>query len=139
LQTTALSAERRLVYVDSSALVKLVIEEPESRRLERHLHPEDVLATSRIALVEVPRATRIANPSPEVANETARLLASVMLIDVSDGLLRTAAHLASIAVRTLDAIHLASAIVVGADELVTYDERLATAASERGVVVSNPR
>jgi hypothetical protein len=45
-----------------------------------------MLGTSRIALVEVPRATSLANPAPEVQGETERLLASCLLIDVTDGL-----------------------------------------------------
>ncbi len=118
--------------------MKLVIEEPESASLERHLEGGPVLATSRIALVEVLRATALANPAPEVQEEAERLLASCMLVDVTDGLLRTAAGLASAAVRTLDAIHLASALRVEADELVAYDRRLIAAAAERGLAVSSP-
>jgi predicted nucleic acid-binding protein len=118
--------------------VKLVIAEPESLALERHLQDGSVLATSRIALVEVPRATALANPSPEVQEEAAGLLASCMLIDVTDRVLRAAAGLASRAVRTLDAIHLASALRIEADELVAYDRRLVGAAAERGLAVSSP-
>jgi uncharacterized protein len=136
---TALSGERRLVYADSSALVKLVIEEPESAALARYLADTPALATSRIALVEVPRATGLANPAPEVQAETEQLLASCLLIDVSDGLLRAAASHASASVRTLDAIHLASALRIEADELVAYDRRLAAGAVGRGLAVAAPR
>jgi uncharacterized protein len=97
-----------------------------------------VLATSRIALVEVPRATALANPDPGVREEAARLLASCMLVDVTDGVLRAAAALASRAVRTLDAIHLASALRIAADELVAYDRRLLGAAAERGLAIPSP-
>jgi predicted nucleic acid-binding protein len=97
-----------------------------------------MLATSRIALVEVRRATAIANPAPEVQQDTERLLASCMLVDVTDELLRAAAALASAAVRTLDAIHLASALRIEADELVAYDRRLLEAAANRGVSASSP-
>jgi predicted nucleic acid-binding protein len=137
-RTIALSAEPRLVYADSSALVKLVIEEPESAALERYLARAPVLATSRVALVEVPRATSLANPAPEVQGETQLLLASCMLIDVTDGLLRAAAGLASATVRTLDAIHLASALRIEADELVAYDHRLLAAAAEHAIAVASP-
>ncbi|MGH2960656.1 MAG: type II toxin-antitoxin system VapC family toxin [Solirubrobacterales bacterium] len=118
--------------------MKLVIEEPESTALERELGVDPLLATSRIALVEVPRATALANPAPEVQTEVERLLASCMLIDVNDGLLRAAAQLASRAVRTLDAIHLASALRIEADEVVVYDRRLVEAAAGRGLAVSSP-
>ena len=91
-----------------------------------------------MALVEVPRATAIANPAPEVREASARLLASCMLVDVTDELLRAAAGLASRAVRTLDAIHLASALRIEADELVAYDRGLLDAAAEHGLAVSSP-
>jgi predicted nucleic acid-binding protein len=97
-----------------------------------------LLATSRIALVEVPRATTLANPAPEALEEAQRLLASCMLVDVSDALLRAAAGLASAAVGTLDAIHLASALRTEADELIAYDRRLVAAAAERGLAFSSP-
>ncbi len=118
--------------------MKLVIEEPESASLERHLDGGPMLATSRIAIVEVLRATALANPAQEVREEAERLLASCMLIDVSEGLLRAAADLASAAVGTLDAIHLASALRIEADELLAYDRRLIAAAVERGLAVSSP-
>jgi predicted nucleic acid-binding protein len=118
--------------------VKLVIEEPESAALVRHLGNGQALVTSRIALVEVPRATGLANPEPAVQEEAQKLLASCMLIDVSDGLLRVAARLATAAIMTLDAIHLASALRIAADELVAYDRRLLRAAVERGLATSSP-
>lgn len=118
--------------------MKLVIEEPESAALDRYLEDWPILATSRIALVEVPRATALANPAANVREETERLLASCLLIDVGDGLLRAAADLVSRAVRTLDAIHLASALRVDPDEFLAYDRRLVTAAAERGLAVTHP-
>jgi predicted nucleic acid-binding protein len=134
----ALSVDRGLAYADSSALVKLVIDEPESDALERHLVDGPVLATSRIALVEVSRATALANPAPEVAEETMLLLESCILVDVTDPLLRAAARLSSRSVRTLDALHLASALRIEADELLAYDQRLVAAATERGLAVTSP-
>lgn len=118
--------------------MKLLIDEPESAELERHLGDQPVMATSRIAFVEVARATRLANPSPEVESEAWLLLGSCMLIEVTDGVLRAAAGLASASVRSLDAIHLASALRIEADELVAYDRRLARAAAESGLAVASP-
>lgn len=126
------------MYADSSALVKLVIEEQESEALARHLARGQLLATSRLALVEVTRATGIANPAAEVRHATDRLLASCMLVEVTDSVLRAAAELASAAVRTLDAIHLASALRIEADELVAYDRRLVAAAAGHGLAVARP-
>ena len=118
--------------------MKLVIEEVESAHLERHLANEVVLATSRLALVEVPRAARIANPAEELQQETRRLLDACLLVDVTDRVLRSAAALASRKVRTLDAIHLATALYIDPDELVAYDRRLLDAAGERGLRVAAP-
>ena len=114
-----------------------MIEEAESAALEQYLS-DTTLATSRLALVEVPRATRIANPSPEVQHDTGRLLASCLLVDVSDRLLREAATLASERVRTLDAVHLATALYIEADEMVVYDRRLLSAAASHGLATSSP-
>jgi len=86
----------------------------------------------------VPRATALANPAPEALEEVERLLASCLLVDVSDRLLRVAARLTSLEIRTLDAIHLASALRVAPDELIAYDHRLLRAAAERGLVVAHP-
>jgi len=119
--------------------VKLVIEEAESEALAAHLDAwKPAIATSRVAIVEVSRATALANPSPEVRAETDRLLESCLLVDVTDALLRVASELTSRAVRTLDAIHLASARRVDADEMLVYDRRLARAAREIGLAVARP-
>ena len=106
--------------------------------LARHLSGDHVLATSRLALVEVSRATAVANPSREVREEVTTLLASCMLIAVSAPLLRAARELAGATVRTLDAIHLASALRIEADELLAYDHRLLEAAVEHGLTVASP-
>jgi uncharacterized protein len=135
---TAQSAEARLAYVDSSALVKLVIEEPESEALARHLAGGQTLATSRIAVVEVARATALANPAPEVRQETAALLASCLLVEVTPALLRDAAALTSRSVRTLAAVHLASALRIDADQVIAYDHRLLTAADANRLDVVSP-
>ena len=118
--------------------MKLVVEEPESAELERHLADDVVRATSRLALVEVSRAARIANPSEELAHETQRMLSACMLVDVTHRILRSAASLASRQVRTLDAIHLATALNVEADALVAYDRRLLDAAEAQGLQVAAP-
>jgi uncharacterized protein with PIN domain len=57
------ATEDALVYADASALVKLVIDEAETEALKAHLHDVPRIATSAVALVEVPRATALADPS----------------------------------------------------------------------------
>ena len=119
--------------------MKLVIEEAESEALVAYLDAErPAMATSRVALVEVPRATAIANPSPEVRGETERLLDSCLLVDLTDQLLGTASRLTSRVVRTLDAIHLASAQRIDADAMLVYDRRLREAAKAVGLAVIHP-
>ncbi len=119
--------------------MKLVIEEPQTSALEAHLAGGSVvLATSRLATVEVARATRLANPSDEVQREAGRLLSSCTLVAVSAQILRSACGLACASVRTLDAIHLASALRIEADELLAYDRRLLAAAREQRLAVASP-
>ncbi len=115
-----------------------MIEEAESRELETHVAGTVVLASSRLAQVEVTRAARLANPREEVSAEAERMLAACLLVEVSERVLRDAAALASREVRTLDAIHLATALYIDADELVAYDRRLVEAAGTRGLPVASP-
>jgi uncharacterized protein len=84
------------------------------------------------------RAVSLANPGPEALADAELLLESCLLIEATDALLRQAADLASAAVRTLDAIHLATALRSDADELVAYNRRLAAAATARGLAVVSP-
>ena len=84
------------------------------------------------------RAVGIANPSRKARTEAERLLCSCLLVDVSDAVLRAAVRLASREMRTLDAVHVASAELVGADEVLAYDSRLAAAARHAGFVATGP-
>ena len=118
--------------------MKRVIDETESEDLENHLPRDAVVATSRLALVEVSRAVRVASASKELEQEAQRMLAACLLVDVTDQLLRSAASLTSREVRTLDAIHLATALYIDADELVAYDRRLLEAAEAQGLSVAAP-
>jgi uncharacterized protein len=138
LSATAPRTEAPLVYADSSALVKLVVEEAETEALERYLdETEPVVTTSRLAVVEVARALARAHLERDNRGEAARLLRSYFLIDVTAAILDDAADLTS-DVRSLDAVHLASARHVGPDEVLVYDHRLARAAAELGFVVVQP-
>lgn len=139
MSTTAQSADERLLYADSSALVKLVVAEPESAALSAYLgEPLPRLLTSRIAVVEVTRAVKLADGTAEAAADTERLLGACDLVDLTAALLRTAAGLASASVRSLDAVHLASVMLVQPDEVIVYDRRLAEAAAAAGFTVVDP-
>ena len=80
----------------------------------------------------------IASPGPVGQSHTEQLLTSCLLVDVSAEIVRTACRLTSGEVRTLDAIHLASAQRVNPDEVLVYDARLAAAASGVGFSVVAP-
>ena len=84
------------------------------------------------------RAVGIANPAPEARAAAERLLESCLLVDVSAEVLRAAARLASREVRTLDAIHLATAQSVSADGVIAYDRPLADAAERESFSIAQP-
>jgi predicted nucleic acid-binding protein len=126
------------VYADSSALAKLVVREPESDHLRAYLDDGPVIATSRIATVEVARAAAVADPRAEVQRRVDHLLDYCLLVDVTAGVLQNARRLASVTLRSLDAIHLASALQVAPDEFVAYDQRLLAAAQAQGLRVAQP-
>ncbi|HWC08960.1 MAG TPA: type II toxin-antitoxin system VapC family toxin [Solirubrobacterales bacterium] len=133
-----------LFYADSSALVKLVRRETQTDALRDFLRGADLIS-SELVLAEVPRAMqRIAAADPRFslmpalgrANELIELLA---LYPVDRSLLRGAGALAEPSLRTLDAIHVASAVELGpVDAFVTYDERQAAAARLAGLKTMSP-
>jgi predicted nucleic acid-binding protein len=126
------------VYLDSSALVKLVVREPESAALRRFLrgHPQRV--SCGLVRTEVPRAVR--HLGPAALRRTRRLLRRVHLIRLDDALLDAAAGLDPRILRSLDAIHLAAAQLLSPEieAIVTYDQRMTTAAALLGFAVTAP-
>jgi predicted nucleic acid-binding protein len=132
-----MSAERA-TYVDSSALVKLAVREPESAALRRYLGRRRPLVSSALARTEVVRA--LLPLGSEAVRRGRDVLARVELLRLSDRVLDAAGLLAPADLRSLDAIHLASAEQLGSDirGFVTYDERLAIAAAGRRLRVIQP-
>jgi hypothetical protein len=132
-----MSAERA-TYVDSSALVKLAIREPESAVLRRYLGRHRPLVSSALARTEVARA--LLPLGPDAVRRGREVLARVDLLRVNDRVLDAAGLLPPADLRSLDAIHLASAEQLGSDlrGFVTYDARLAAAATGRGFRVIQP-
>ncbi len=118
------------VYLDSSALVKLVVSEPESAALRAFLKGHVARLSSGLAEVEVPRALRRAGYGAVEQRRAVQVLAHIALVDVDRALLRAAAAIAPATLRSLDAIHLATALSLGQDlaGIITYDQRLAEAA-----------
>ena len=127
------------VYLDSSAFVKIVLAEPESRALRSFLtRRRSRHASSTMLRAEALRAVR--HGGPDVLALTRSALKAVDLIVVTDGILDTAGTLESRVLRTLDAIHLATAIALGDDleVLVTYDTRMAEGARLLGLEAASP-
>lgn len=130
-----------VLYLDSSALVKLIVAERHSAPLFAFLLRWDQHAVSSLAVTEVLRAVNRREGSREEMRSRAQtVLSSVALIGTRDALLRTAADLPPPSLRSLDAIHLACALSLGDDlgGLVTYDDRLAEGARWKKVAVYTP-
>lgn len=127
-------------YLDSSALLKLLFDEPESAALEEwtSARAELPMVSSELAQVEVIRACRRLNP--DALPEARALLASLDLVPLTRDLIDDAAEVGESTLRTLDAIHLVSVMSIGADlsAFVVYDRRLAEAASSAGLETVRP-
>lgn len=132
-----MSAET-VTYLDSSALVKLVVAETESEALTAYLGDHPTRASSALARVEVLRAIR--PHGPRATARARQLLARISLLHLDDALLDAAAMLEGEHLRSLDAIHIASAQTVTSNlsALVTYDRRMAQAAEDLGLAVATP-
>ncbi|MFT4034648.1 MAG: type II toxin-antitoxin system VapC family toxin [Patulibacter sp.] len=128
-----------LTYLDSSAIVKLVIREAETDALLAYLGPAPRLASSSLARTEVLRAVTIARPSER--NRASQVVHALHLIALDDPLLDAAGALGDQHLRSLDAIHLAAAQALGHDleAIITYDHRMARAAATLGLPVATPR
>jgi predicted nucleic acid-binding protein len=126
-----------LLYLDSSAIVKLVAREPESEALARVIANDPDVVSSALAWTEVVRAARRRGPK---ASRAEQVVASIPMIPIDDGILRRAAELPPVKLRTLDAIHIATALSVREDlvALVTYDARLTEVAAELDLRTLSP-
>ena len=129
-----------MIYLDSSALLKLVFEEAGSAALAQWLEERvgTPAVSSELARVEVLRASRRLDPAALPAARS--LLAQLDLIPLSSTLLAEAAEVGDPLLRTLDALHLASAISIRAElsAFVAYDHRLAAAAATVGLEPVRP-
>lgn len=129
-----------MIYLDSSALVKLAVTEPESAALTEWLgHSANVIrVSSPIVRVEVPRAVWRSDPGslPQAYTVVRRVRDIRLTADV----LTRAAGARPVTLRALDAIHLASALTIGLDltAFVSYDKRLLAAAQEAGLATVSP-
>ncbi len=128
------------VYLDSSAFVKLVVEETESVALRAYLANHGARRVSS-ALLRAESLRAVRHLGPDALSTVREGLRRVDLIGIDDRILDAAGTLEPQVLRTLDAIHLATAIAVGDDleAIVTYDERMLDAASLLGLRAATPR
>lgn len=139
----------RVAYVDTSALGRVLLNEPDKTAIELVLEEVDEVASSRLLWIELRRLARryeartAAAGEPRQAFQVAEeLLRPVAAIPLEESLLASAEMIRPASVATLDAIHLATAVhlaeVSPLDVIVTYDRRLAEGAREHGLKVLAP-
>lgn len=133
-----------MIYLDSSALVKLAHPEQWTADLVSWLDARDdeALASSALVEVEVPRALR--RQAPEYLERAPGVLSRLERVDLDVNIRRRAGSYDDPLLRSLDAVHLATAQTIdeadpgGLTAFVTYDSRLTAAAAERGLPVVEP-
>jgi uncharacterized protein len=132
-------AAPRFAYLDASAFVKLVKDEAESAVLDAALGAWPRLSSSTLLEVEGMRAAR--RTSPAVYDNAKTLLGGMELVEIDADVRRAAVALGDPGVRSLDAIHLATALSLGerCGAFFTYDDRLIAAARAHGLTVTVPR
>jgi predicted nucleic acid-binding protein len=126
------------VYLDASAIVKLIVDEPDSAALVAFLDSDARHVTSRIATVEVMRAaTRHGGVD---AGRVLAVLDALDMIELDEDVATRAGAIAPTDLRALDAIHLASAIGIRREltSFIAYDERLVEAAQAHALPVESP-
>jgi uncharacterized protein len=128
------------VYLDSSAILKLIVPEAESAVLRDALKDWPDLVSSRVAEVECLRALKQVSAPPRVRARAAQVFEALTLVHLDEVVLRLAETVGPRELRTLDAIHLATALSLGdmPAAFVTYDERLAAAARRLHMAVLQP-
>jgi uncharacterized protein len=126
-----------VTYADASALVKLVVAEAGSEAMLRWFTESERVLTSRVGIVETIRAS--SRREHDAAHRDA-VVRDLEVVELEPAIATSAAVVGSPVLRTLDAIHLASALALAPelDAFVTYDDRLAEAARSLGLPVVQP-
>lgn len=129
------------LYLDSSAFVKLAVEEPETAALQRFV--ADRAGSRRVssALLRTEALRAVRHLGAEALATVREGLRRVDLVGIDDRILDAAGTLEPRVLRTLDAIHMATAQAVGddLDVIVTYDDRMIEAARLLGLLTATPR
>lgn len=129
-----------LVYLDSSAIIKLVFEEDETDALLTFLQTRPQRVSSAVARIEVLRIVSRAQ-DPLLLREAKRVLSALDLIRMDDDIVTRAAALEPAGLRSMDAVHLATAQMLGHHlaGMVVYDRTLAAAARAADITVWSPK
>lgn len=131
-----------IAYLDTSAAVKLLVDEPESQALTAYLQEAVVDASGEVAaawlLHTELHCAAGRRPDSIAASAVGQLLDAVTLVDLTRGDLLTAGSLPG-GLRSHDAIHLAVALRIGADAMIGYDVELQQAADAAGLTPVSPR
>ena len=129
-----------MIYFDSSALLKLLFEEPESAQLEEWVSERSAIpaVSSELVKIEVIRAAR--RLDQQVLAAARRLVAQLDLVPMTSDLIESAGEVGPDHLRSLDAIHLASALSLGSalTAFVAYDARVTAAARDAGLPITQP-
>lgn len=133
------TSPERVLYLDASAIVKLVVRERETDDLIAYIGTAQ-LVSSEISEVEVPRAAYLRTGDTESITHAERLLRRLSLVVLGDELRRDAARARPPELRTLDAVHLVSCLQLATqlEAAVVYDRRLADAVRSHGLRVEAP-
>lgn len=129
-----------MIYLDSSAIVKLVLPEKESDQLLRLIGDRMDCLSSVIARVEVVRTVARSQAPSDAYARAHEVFNRVNLKSLDEDIISKAEMIKPASVRTLDSIHLGTALACGSEleVLITYDRRMASAAEELGVVTDAP-
>ena len=128
----------RVAFCDSSALVKLIVDEPESTALRQNLETYSYVVASELAVVEVPRAVRRRDPNSVAMAH--RLIRNLEIVSLDQSVLEQAAALDPAELRSLDALQLACALrLANLDPVfIAYDKRIVQAAAASGLRTLSP-
>ena len=130
-----------LYYADTSAVIKLLVEETDSKAFAAFYdaHSDAEWVSSALLRIELTRA--VARAMPPLLPDARELLLAFSCIAIDDDIVEGAMSEPDRGLRSLDAIHLATARILAPelDALVTYDDRLLRAATDAGLVIVSPR
>jgi uncharacterized protein len=128
----------RALYLDTSVIGRVLLDEPSTPAIRREMGRFERHVSSRLLRVELHRLGLL----KDMLEYVDELLSGKVLIPLSEEILAAAEIIAPTVVRTLDAIHLATAVRLAGvgqlDALMTYDRQLATGAREHGIEVLSP-